>query len=125
MLCLFQKIPDDWIGKVHTFLNSKTDRYFDITVLTENYPLLFEVLLSCQVQIRLVFFTSWLGVCLLGVTIEQCDTDTFTKHCASWLRTILQIIQVKKCLVMQCLITLPEKPFFHLLDFGILEKDSA
>ena len=45
-----------------------------------------------------VFFTSWLGVCLLGVTIEQCDTDTFTKHCASWLRTILQIIQVKKCL---------------------------
>ncbi|XP_068685808.1 proline-, glutamic acid- and leucine-rich protein 1-like [Montipora foliosa] len=56
-----EKIPDGWIGKVNTFLSSKTD--------------------------------SWLGLCLLGITIEQCDTDTFTKNCVSWLRTLLQLIQ--------------------------------
>ncbi|KAK2566628.1 hypothetical protein P5673_009275, partial [Acropora cervicornis] len=36
---------------------------------------------------------SWIGVCLLGTTIDQCDTDTFTKNCVSWVRTILQLIQ--------------------------------
>ena len=41
-----------------------------------------------------LFYISWLGVCLLGLTVEQCDTDTFTKNCASWIRTILHIIQV-------------------------------
>lgn len=43
------------------------------------------------------FVSSWLGVCLLGITVEQCDSDMFTKNCASWMRTILQLIQVIEC----------------------------
>ncbi|CAH3023670.1 unnamed protein product [Porites evermanni] len=89
-----EKIPDDWIGKVHTFLNSKTD--------------------------------SWLGVCLLGVTIEQCDTDTFTKHCASWLRTILQIIQTQERpnITQYCSILI-DKTLQYAVEFSELSRELA
>jgi len=47
---------------------------------------------------------SWLGICLLGITVEQCDTETFRTNCSSWLRTILNIIQVpgKSSVIQYC-----------------------
>ena len=40
-------------------------------------------------------FLRWMGICLLGCLVEQCDTELFSENCLSWLKTLIQILQVK------------------------------
>jgi hypothetical protein len=36
----------------------------------------------------------WMGICLLGCLVEQCQTELFNEHCLSWLKILVQILQV-------------------------------
>ncbi|KAL9965706.1 hypothetical protein ACROYT_G029546 [Oculina patagonica] len=87
-----EKIPDGWVGKVNTLLNSKTD--------------------------------SWLGICLLGITVEQCDTETFRTNCSSWLRTVLQTIQAPgKSSVLQYCSKLLDDILRYAAEFSELSRE--
>ncbi|RMX60876.1 hypothetical protein pdam_00003473 [Pocillopora damicornis] len=70
----------------------------------------------------------WIGkvnsVCLLGITVEQCDTEAFRTNCSSWLRGLLQIIQTsKKSSVLQYCSKILDNILKHAAEFSELSRE--
>ncbi|XP_031552801.1 proline-, glutamic acid- and leucine-rich protein 1-like [Actinia tenebrosa] len=69
----------------------------------------------------------WLGISLLATIIPQCDTETFTINCITWIKAIVQVIQSSSASssLIQCSVRVMDDLMKYAIQFPDISRTIA